>query len=145
MILKAKNKLFSWDVRIFYLEEVYWQMDEAALLDRNFLAAIKKSLDDKYKLQDEVNFNIKHNNEVNNKLDLLNKKYNQLFDKYTKLDNNNKVNIFTKDIKKQVEEILNNSLKKNGINICNKTITTNITDIFNFLKSIEIQKKYKCI
>ena len=47
MILKSKNKLFSWDVRIFYLEEVYWQMDEAALLDRNFLAAIKKSLDDK--------------------------------------------------------------------------------------------------
>jgi hypothetical protein len=46
MILKAKNKLFSWDVRIFYLEEVYWQMDEAALLDRNFRAAIKKSLDD---------------------------------------------------------------------------------------------------
>ena len=47
MILKAKNKLFSWDVRIFYLEEVYWQMDEAALLDRNFMAAIKESLDDK--------------------------------------------------------------------------------------------------
>ena len=47
MILKSKNKLFSWDVRIFYLEEVYWQMDEAALLDRNFMAAIKKSLDDK--------------------------------------------------------------------------------------------------
>ena len=47
MILKSKNKLFSWDVRIFYLEEVYWQMDEAALLDRNFLAAIKKSLYDK--------------------------------------------------------------------------------------------------
>lgn len=46
MILKAKNKLPEWDVRVFNLSEVYSQMDEAALMDRKFLAAIKKSLDD---------------------------------------------------------------------------------------------------
>ena len=45
MILKAKNKLPSWDIRVFNLDEVHTEMDEAALLDRNFLAAIKKSLD----------------------------------------------------------------------------------------------------
>ena len=47
MILKAKNKLITWDIRQYNLDEVYWHMDEAALLDRNFLAAIKKSLDDR--------------------------------------------------------------------------------------------------
>ena len=45
MILKAKNKLPSWDIRVFNLDEVHTEMDYAALLDRNFLAAIKKSLD----------------------------------------------------------------------------------------------------
>jgi len=47
MILKAKNKLPDWDVRVFNLDEVYSQMDDAALLDIKFLAAIDKSLDDK--------------------------------------------------------------------------------------------------
>ena len=47
MILTAHNKLNIWDVKVYHLDEVYWQMDEAALLDRNFLAAIKKSLDEK--------------------------------------------------------------------------------------------------
>ena len=47
MILKAKNKLFSWDVREFNISEVYSQMDEAALSDIKFLAAINKSLDEK--------------------------------------------------------------------------------------------------
>ena len=46
MILKAKNKLPSWDIRVFDLDEVYARMDDAALTDRNFLAAIKKSLDE---------------------------------------------------------------------------------------------------
>ena len=46
MILKAKNKLPSWNIRVFNLDEVYAKMDEAALLDRNFLTAIKKSLDE---------------------------------------------------------------------------------------------------
>lgn len=45
MILTAKNKRAEWDIRVFNLDEVYWELDEAALLDRNFLAAIKKSLD----------------------------------------------------------------------------------------------------
>ena len=47
MILKAKNKLSSWDIKIFNLDEVYARMDDAALTDRNFLAAIKKSIDDR--------------------------------------------------------------------------------------------------
>ena len=46
MILKAKNKVNDWPTRVFNLDEVYSEMDEAALLDRNFLAAIKKSIDD---------------------------------------------------------------------------------------------------
>jgi hypothetical protein len=45
MILKAKNKVNDWPTRVFNLDEVYSEMDEAALLDRNFLAAIKKSID----------------------------------------------------------------------------------------------------
>ena len=45
MILKAKNKLEDWNIKVFNLGEVYSKMDEAALLDRNFLAAIKKSID----------------------------------------------------------------------------------------------------
>ena len=45
MILKAKNKVNGWSTRVFNLDEVYSKMDEAALLDRNFLAAIKKSID----------------------------------------------------------------------------------------------------
>ena len=45
MILKAKNKLPDWNIRVFNLDEVHTEMDYAALLDRNFLAAIKKSLD----------------------------------------------------------------------------------------------------
>ena len=36
MILKAKNKLPDWDIRVFNLDEVYAKMDEAALLDKNF-------------------------------------------------------------------------------------------------------------
>ena len=43
---------------------------------------------------------------------MLSNKYNELLDKYTKLDFSNKVNIFTKDIKEEIEEILNNNLKK---------------------------------
>ena len=46
MILKAKNKLSNWDIKLFNLDEVYARMDDAALLDRNFLAAIKKSIDE---------------------------------------------------------------------------------------------------
>ena len=47
MILTSKNKYREWDIRVFNLDEVYWQLDEAARLDRNFLAAIKNSLDNK--------------------------------------------------------------------------------------------------
>ena len=46
MILKSKNKVDGWSTRVFNLNEVYSEMDEAALLDRKFLAAIKKSIDD---------------------------------------------------------------------------------------------------
>ena len=46
MILKAKNKLSNWDIKVFNLDEVYARMDDAALRDRNFLAAIKKSIDE---------------------------------------------------------------------------------------------------
>ena len=102
-------------------------------------------LDEKYKLQDEINYNIKYNNETNDKLDILSTKYKELFDKYTKLDYSNKVNIFTKDIKLEIEELLNNNFKKNGKNISRNVIATNVNDIFNFLKSIQVQKKYKCI
>ena len=47
MILKTKNKLPNWNVKAFNLDEVYSQMDEAALSDIKFLAAINKSLDEK--------------------------------------------------------------------------------------------------
>ena len=46
MILKSKNKVDGWSTRVFNLYEVYSEMDEAALLDRKFLAAIKKSIAD---------------------------------------------------------------------------------------------------
>ena len=46
MILKSKNKVDGWSTRVFNLNEVYSEMDEAALLDRKFLAAIKKSIAD---------------------------------------------------------------------------------------------------
>ena len=47
MILKAKNKLPEWDIKIFNIDEVYWQMDEAALQDFRFRNAINKSLNER--------------------------------------------------------------------------------------------------
>ena len=47
MILKAKNKFPEWDIKIFNLDQVYWEMDEAALQDTNFRNAINKSLNEK--------------------------------------------------------------------------------------------------
>jgi hypothetical protein len=44
MILKAQNKLDGWSTTVYNLNKVYSEMDEAALLDRNFLAAITKSI-----------------------------------------------------------------------------------------------------
>tara|TARA_X000001388_G_scaffold70061_1_gene58952 strand:- start:259 stop:651 length:393 start_codon:yes stop_codon:yes gene_type:complete len=46
MLLKAKNKLDHWDIRTFDIDQVFWQMDEAALRDTNFRQAITKSLDE---------------------------------------------------------------------------------------------------
>ena len=47
MILKAKNKLPEWDIKTFNIDEVYWQMDEAALQDFRFRNAINKSLNER--------------------------------------------------------------------------------------------------
>jgi len=46
MILKAKNKLPDWNIKVFNVNKVFSLLDNAALKDRNFLAAIKKSLDE---------------------------------------------------------------------------------------------------
>ena len=46
MILKAKNKLPDWNIKVFNVNKVFSLLDNAALQDRNFLAAIKKSLDE---------------------------------------------------------------------------------------------------
>lgn len=45
MILTAKNKHAEWDIRVFNLDEVYWELDEAAKRDLKFLEAIKNSID----------------------------------------------------------------------------------------------------
>ena len=111
----------------------------------NYKNSYSLLLDEKYKLQDEVNYNIKYTNETNDKLDMLSNKYNELLDKYTKLDFSNKVNIFTKEIKEQIEEILHNNLKKNSKNISRNSIASIVKEMFNHLKSIQVQKKYKCI
>jgi hypothetical protein len=47
MILKAKNKLSEWNIKTFNIDEVYWQMDEAALQDFRFRNAINKSLNER--------------------------------------------------------------------------------------------------
>ena len=47
MILKAKNKLPEWDIKTFNIDEVYWQMDEAAFQDFRFRNAINKSLNER--------------------------------------------------------------------------------------------------
>jgi|TARA_R100000329_G_scaffold41687_1_gene38872 hypothetical protein len=47
MILTAKNKHAEWDIRVFNLDEVYWELDEAAKRDLKFLEAIKNSIDSK--------------------------------------------------------------------------------------------------
>ena len=47
MILKAKNKLPEWNIKTFNIDEVYWQMDEAALQDFRFRNAINKSLNER--------------------------------------------------------------------------------------------------
>ena len=47
MILKAKNKFPEWNIKTFGINEVYWEMDKAALQDINFRNAINKSLNEK--------------------------------------------------------------------------------------------------
>ena len=47
MILKAKNKFPEWNIKTFGINEVYWEMDKAALQDTNFRNAINKSLNEK--------------------------------------------------------------------------------------------------
>ena len=45
MILKAQNKLES--TIILRLDEIFWQLDDAAKMDRKFREALKKSLDER--------------------------------------------------------------------------------------------------
>lgn len=45
-VLRPKNTVSGYTHRVFSLEEVYWQLDEAALLDPKFRSALAKSLDE---------------------------------------------------------------------------------------------------
>jgi len=45
-ILHSKKKVEGFKHRVFSLADVYWKLDEAAILDHKFRAALKKSLDD---------------------------------------------------------------------------------------------------
>lgn len=46
-ILLSKNKLQDYTHRVLSLTDVYWQLDEAAILDRKFRSALSESLDNK--------------------------------------------------------------------------------------------------
>jgi hypothetical protein len=45
-ILYSKKKVEGFEHRIFSLADVYWKLDEAAVLDRKFREALAKSLDE---------------------------------------------------------------------------------------------------
>ena len=45
-ILHSKRKLEGFEHRVFSLNEVYWKLDEAAVLDRKFQEALSKSIDE---------------------------------------------------------------------------------------------------
>jgi hypothetical protein len=45
IILYPKRKVEGFEHKIFSLEEVYWKLDEAAVLDRNFRKAVTDSFD----------------------------------------------------------------------------------------------------
>lgn len=46
-ILHPKNTVSGYTHKVFSLDEVYWQLDEAALLDPKFRSALAKSLSER--------------------------------------------------------------------------------------------------
>ena len=46
-VLHSKKKVEGYERRVFSLTDVYWKLDEAAVLDRKFREALSKSLDEK--------------------------------------------------------------------------------------------------
>lgn len=45
-ILHSKKKVEGFEHKVFSLTDVYWKLDEAAILDRKFREALSKSLDE---------------------------------------------------------------------------------------------------
>lgn len=46
-ILHSKKKVDGFEHKVFSLDDVYWKLDEAAILDRKFKESLKKSLDER--------------------------------------------------------------------------------------------------
>lgn len=45
-VLHPKRKVEGFEHKVFSLDEVYWKLDEAAILDRKFREALSRSLDE---------------------------------------------------------------------------------------------------
>jgi len=138
-IQELNNNYDKLEYEKLIIEEKYLLNEEE--LD-NYKTEYIKLVDRKKKLEYELNDEIKNNNFMKNKLNILNNKYDELFTKFNNLNtiNNEKKLIHnmlnTNNIKCKIEDIINNILKNSNNITVNKNILQNMSDnIINKIKN----------